>query len=138
MEDAGAAEAIPVLVRVGAISDSVVADIAIELPEGWTSDPAAMQHAFRNRGEVIEARFMVQPPADWSGEATIQAMAESGEGAERRQYRNGYQVIEHRDLPLGRLQMPAEITILSVPVARLDGMQVGYVMGRGRRGPRCD
>ena len=135
MEDAGATEAIPVLVRVGAISDSVVADIAIELPEGWTSDPAAMQHAFHNRGEVIEARFMAHPPADWSGEATIRAMAESGDGEERRQYRNGYQVIEHRDLPLGRLRMPAETTILSVPVARLDGMQVGYVMGVGDEVP---
>ncbi len=131
MEDTGAAEAVPVLVRVEAIADSVVADIAVELPEGWTSDPASMQHAFHNRGEVVEARFMVQPPADWSGEATIQAMAESG----GRQYRNGYQVIEHRDLPLARLRMPAEITILSVPVARLDGMQVGYVMGVGDEVP---
>ena len=131
MEDTGAAEAVPVLVRVEAIADSVVADIAIELPEGWTSDPASMQHAFHNRGEVVEARFMVQPPANWSGEAMIQAMAESG----GRQYRHGYQVIEHRDLPLGRLRMPAGITILSVPVARLDGMQVGYVMGVGDEVP---
>ncbi|MXW64618.1 MAG: PIG-L family deacetylase [Bacteroidetes bacterium SB0662_bin_6] len=135
MEDIGAVEAVPVLVRVEAIADSVVADIAIELPEGWTSDPASIQHAFGNQGEVVEARFMVQPPADWSGEATIQAMAESGEGEDRRQYRNGYQVIEHRDLPLARLRMPAEITILSVPVARLDGMQVGYVMGVGDEVP---
>ncbi len=135
MEDTGAAEAVPVLVRVEAIADSVVADIAVELPEGWTSDPASMQHAFHNRGEVVEARFMVQPPADWSGEATIQAVAEAGEGEERRQYRHGYQVIEHRDLPLARLRMPAEIVILSVPVARLDGMQVGYVMGVGDEVP---
>ena len=135
MEDTGAAEAIPVLVRVEAIADSVVADIVIELPEGWTNDPASVQHAFGNRGEVVEARFMVQPPAGWSGEASIQAMAESGEGEQRRQYRNGYQVIEHRDIPLARLRMPAEITILSVPVARLDGMQVGYVMGVGDEVP---
>lgn len=133
-EGSGAADEIPVLVRVEAIADSVDVDIAVELPEGWTSDRDAVRHAFRNRGEVVEARFMAQPPANWSGEATIQAVAASVE-EEHRQYRHGYQVIEHRDLPLARLRIPAETTILTVPVARLDGMRVGYVMGVGDEVP---
>ena len=131
-EGAGAAGAIPVHVRVEAIADSVDADIAIELPEGWTSDPARVPYAFRNRGETVEVRFMAQPPENWSGEATIRAFVESGETG---YFQHGYQVIEHRDLPLGRLRIPAETTILTVPVARLDGMRVGYVMGVGDEVP---
>ncbi len=133
-EGAGAAGAIPVLVRVEAIADSVDADIAIELPEGWTSDPVRAPYAFRNRGATVEVRFMARPPENWSGEAKIRAVVASGEGGYA-QYRHGYQVIEHRDLPLARLRIPAETTILTVPVARLDGMRVGYVMGVGDEVP---
>ena len=133
-EGGGVADAIPVVARVEAIADSADADIFVELPEGWSSDPARATHAFRNRGEAVEVRFMAQPPANWSGEAMIRVVVESGEG-EGRQYRHGYQIIDHRDLPLARLRIPAETTILTVPVARLDGMRVGYVMGVGDEVP---
>ena len=47
------------------------------------------------------------------------------------EYRAGYRTIEHRDLPLARLWRPAHTAVRSVPVARLDGLRVGYVMGVG-------
>ncbi len=133
-EGAAVADAIPVLARVEAIADSADVDITVELPEGWTSEPTARTHAFRNRGEAVEVRFMAQPPANWSGEAAIRVVATPRE-QDYIQYRYGYQVIEHRDLPLARLEIPAETTILTVPVARLDGMRVGYVMGVGDEVP---
>ena len=52
-----------------------------------------------------------------------------------REYRTGYQTIDHRDLRLARLWRPATTTVRSVPVARLEGARVGYVMGVGDEVP---
>ena len=52
-----------------------------------------------------------------------------------REYRTGYQVIDHRDLPLARLRIPARTTIRSVAAAPLDGVVVGYAMGVGDEVP---
>ena len=51
------------------------------------------------------------------------------------EYRSGWQVIEHRDLPLARLSVPARTLVRSVDVAALDGLSVGYAMGVGDEVP---
>ena len=101
-------------------------------PAGWAAAPATVAHDFARTGEVAEVAFEVAPPDGWEGAATIEAVSRAG----GREYRTGYQTIDHRDLRLARLWRPATTTVRSVPVARLDGARVGYVMGGRRRGPQ--
>ena len=120
-----------VRVRTSANTGPLAATIRLELPDGWTATPETARHEFRNRGETAEASFTVTPPAGWRGTARLRAVARAGGVA----YRAGYRTIEHRDLPLARLWRPALTAVRSVPVARLDGLRVGYVMGVGDEVP---
>ena len=120
-----------VRVRTSANAGPLAATILLELPYGWTATPETVLHEFRNRGETAEASFTVTPPAGWRGTARLRAVARAGGMA----YREGYRTIEHRDLPLARLWRPAHTSVRSVPVARLDGARIGYVMGVGDEVP---
>ena len=120
-----------VRVRTSANAGPLTATIRLDLPDGWTATPETVLHEFRNRGETAEALFIVTPPAEWRGTAQLRAVAR----AEGTEYRAGYRTIEHRDLPLARLWRPAHTAVRSVPVARLDGLRVGYVMGVGDEVP---
>jgi len=149
----GVAGAVPVevLVRLEANAPDLTAEADLELPAGWTAMPSSIRHDFRSRGEVVETSITVQPRPDWSGDAVIEAVARVVAGADERrpavdarpdeqtdappEYRSGWQVIEHRDLPLARLSVPARTLVRSVDVASLDGMTVGYAMGVGDEVP---
>ncbi|MDE2877679.1 PIG-L family deacetylase [Candidatus Palauibacter soopunensis] len=120
--------------RVVANAAPLSATVRLELPEGWTTapgTPGVVEHDFRTPGEIVDAAFVVTPPAGWRGEAEIAAVARA-RGVD---YRRGYRTSEHRDLPLARLWRPARIPVRSVPVTRLDGVRVGYVMGVGDEVP---
>ncbi|WP_428276980.1 PIG-L family deacetylase [Candidatus Palauibacter sp.] len=129
-----AAASMEVRTRVVANAAPLSATVRLELPEGWTTvpgTPAIVEHDFRGPGEVVDAAFLIAPPAGWRGEEEIAAVAR----ARGTDYRRGYGTIEHRDLPLARLWRPARTTARSVDVARLDGVRVGYVMGVGDEVP---
>ncbi len=135
-ETAGAGEPVafpPAQVRVRASANvgPLAATIRLELPDGWTATPETVLHEFRSRGETAEASFTVTPPAGWRGAARLRAVARAAGMA----YRTGYRTIEHRDLRLARLWRPAHAAVRSVPVARLDGARIGYVMGVGDEVP---
>ena len=130
-----AARQVEVVLRVEANLPDVTAEASLELPAGWTASPASIRHDFRSRGEVVETAITITPPDEWSGEAVIHALARTAAAGIPREYRTGYQVIDHRDLPLARLRIPARTTIRSVAAASLDGVVVGYAMGVGDEVP---
>ncbi len=138
-DGSGRARPAEVLVRVEANTAAVSAETHLELPSGWSVAPASARHSFGRAGEALETAFMLHPPAGWSGEADIRAVAEAvAEGTTprgHREYRTGFQVIDHRDLPPTRLRIPARTTAQLVRVAPLDGLNVGYVMGAGDEVP---
>ena len=128
---ADAADGPTIQVRVTANTAPLPTTTRLEVPAGWDAAPATVAHDFARAGEVSEVAFVVTPPDGWEGAATIQAVSRAG----GREYRTGYQTIDHRDLRLARLWRPATTTVRSVPVARLDGARVGYVMGVGDEVP---
>ena len=125
------AASIPILVRVTANTAPLPTTTRLEVPAGWTAAPATVAHDFARVGEVAEVAFAATPPDGWRGAVAIEAVSRAG----GREYRTGYQTIDHRDLRLARLWRPATTTVRSVPVARLDGARVGYVMGVGDEVP---
>ncbi len=133
---AGEPAAAPMEVRARVVANAAPLSVTVhlELPEGWTTIPGTpdvVEHDFRGSGEIVDASFVVTPPAGWRGEAEIAAVARA-RGVD---HRRGYRTIEHRDLPLARLWRPARMPVRSVPVADLDGVRVGYVMGVGDEVP---
>ena len=133
--DGNAARPIEVILRVQTNLAEVAAEAGIELPGGWTASPAAIRHDFRSRGEAIETPVTITPPDGWRGEVVVHAVARATAPASPREHRTGHRVVDHRDLPLARLRIPARATIRSVPAASLDGVAVGYVMGVGDEVP---
>ena len=135
--DAGLPLAAPleVLVRLEANVPHVSAEAVLELPAGWVAMPSSIRHDFRSRGEVVETSVTIQTPPGWSGDAVIEAVARATLHGTPAEYRSGYQVIDHRDLPLARLEIPARTLARSVDVASLDGLSVGYAMGVGDEVP---
>ena len=127
----GAGAPIPIHVRATANTGPLAATTRLEVPTGWAAAPATVVHDFTRAGEIAEVAFEVTPPDGWRGAATIEAVSR----ADGREYRTGYQTIDHRDLRLARLWRPATTTVRSVPVTRLDGARVGYVMGVGDEVP---
>ena len=130
-----ASRAVEVRVRMEANAPDVSVEGLLELPAGWTATPTSVRHDFRSRGEVAEASFSISPSPGWNGDALIDAVARATLDGSIREYRTGYQTIEHRDLPLARLRHAARTLVRSVAVAPLDGVTVGYVMGVGDEVP---
>ena len=131
----GGAGEIQVLVHMEANHPDLSAEAELELPAGWTAMPTSVRHDFRSRGEVAEALFTLLPPAEWSGDAVVEAVARTAVNGIPGEYRTGFQTIDHRDLPLARLSLSARTTIRPVDVASLDGLSVGYAMGVGDEVP---
>ncbi|MYA34408.1 MAG: PIG-L family deacetylase [Gemmatimonadales bacterium] len=133
---AGGPPAAPMEIRARVVANAapLSATVRLELPERWTTVPGTpdiVEHDFRTPGEIVDAAFVIAPPASWRGEAEVTAVAR----ARGEDYRRGYRTIEHRDLPLARLWRPARMPVRSVPVADLEGVRVGYVMGVGDEVP---
>jgi hypothetical protein len=102
-------------------------DLALTLPAGWTSEPARVPFTFTRPGEKSRHQFTVSVPAIENRDYTIDAVAT----ANGRDYREGYDVIEHRDLETRYLYHDTTIRVRGVDVKIAPGLKVGYVMGVG-------
>jgi hypothetical protein len=109
----------------------VSGELALRLPPGWTSTPAAAPFTFARAGERTAFRFSVAMPSPESRDYRIEAVATIA----GRSYAEGYDVIEHRDLETRYLYHPASTLVRGVDVAIAPGLKVGYVMGIGDEVP---
>jgi hypothetical protein len=101
--------------------------LTLRLPAGWTAAPAAHPFKFSRAGERAFYAFSVSVPLIESREYTIEAVATAG----GREYREGYDVIRHRDLETRYLYRPSAVTVKGADVRIAPGLKVGYVMGVG-------
>jgi LmbE family N-acetylglucosaminyl deacetylase len=105
--------------------------LALQLPAGWSANPESHAFAFARAGERAAFRFVVSVPSLESRDYRIEAVAAAG----GREYREGYEVIAHRDLETRYLYRPAATTVRGVDVRTAPGLSVGYVMGVGDQVP---
>jgi len=106
-------------------------ELSLTLPTGWTSSPAGHAFAFARGGERATFRFTVSVPALENKPYAIEAVASAG----GRQHREGYEIIEQRDLEQRFLYRPARTSVRGVDVDVVPGLKVGYVMGIGDQVP---
>lgn len=112
--------------------DPTQGQVALELPAGWTSKPASMAFSFARGGERNSYAFSVVPASVGTQTATIHAVASTPTG---HKYREGFELIDYRDLEARYLYRPASATVRGVRVATAPGLKVGYVMGIGDQVP---
>ncbi|MEO8522485.1 MAG: PIG-L family deacetylase, partial [Acidobacteriota bacterium] len=101
--------------------------LKLSLPEGWTADPASQPFAFAHAGERTFFPFTVTIPALEDRDYRIEAVA----SANGREFREGYDVLQHRDLETRYLYHEAAASVRGVDVRIPAGLKVGYVMGVG-------
>ena len=105
--------------------------IALGLPDGWASDPPQASFDFSRAGERSRHAFSVRATALGAREYEISAAAT----VEGREFVEGYDVIEHRDLETRYLYRAATAKVRGVDVKVSPGLRVGYVMGVGDEVP---
>jgi hypothetical protein len=105
--------------------------LGLDLPPGWTSEPASHAVRFARAGERGVFRFGVAVPALESRGYSVTAVARAG----GKEYRDGYDVLEHRDLETRYLYRRAVSQVKGVDVLIPAGLRVGYVMGVGDQVP---
>jgi LmbE family N-acetylglucosaminyl deacetylase len=101
--------------------------VALTLPAGWKAEPASHPVTFARAGERASFRFTVTPSAIDAKPYAIEAVAT----AEGRTYREGYELIDQRDLELRYLYRPSSVEVRGIDVTVLPNLKVGYVMGVG-------
>jgi hypothetical protein len=105
--------------------------LALQLPAGWKSSPEAAAFSFARPGERSAHRFTVSMPSLENRDYRIQAVATIA----ARQFTQGYDVIEHRDLETRYLYHPAATDVRGIDVDIAPHLKVGYVMGIGDEVP---
>ncbi len=105
--------------------------LTLNVPPGWKVEPASQPFEFAHAGERAFYPFTVTIPALESREYRIDAVASSG----GQQFREGYDVIRHRDLETRYLYRDAATSLRGVDVTIAPGLKVGYVMGIGDEVP---
>ncbi len=105
--------------------------VTLAMPAGWTSTPAEHPFAFARAGERASFRFTVQATTIDAKPYTLTAVATSA----GQTYREGYELIDERDLELRYLYRPSIVEVRGIDVTVLPNLKVGYVMGVGDQVP---
>lgn len=106
-------------------------ELVLELPEGWRAQPSSQAFEFSQADARRNFAFSVAIPQLRAGTYDLQVVAK----AEGREYREGYQVIRHRDYDIRYVYQDSVTRITGVDVKIARGLKVGYVMGVGDEVP---
>jgi len=111
------------------------ATVALDVPAGWTSEPATAPLSFMHEDESLTARFTVSAPATVRpGEYSLVARVTSpATGATR--FAEGYQVIDYPHIERRQVIKPADISLRVMDVKTTPGIRVGYIVGAGDQIP---
>jgi LmbE family N-acetylglucosaminyl deacetylase len=101
--------------------------LSIRVPEQWAVDPPVQSFQFAHAGERALYPFSISIPSLESRDYRLEAVVTS----QGREYREGYDVIQHRDLETRYLYRAATATVRGLDVKIASGLKVGYVMGVG-------
>ncbi len=106
-------------------------ELVLELPDGWRAQPSSQAFQFAQANARRNFTFSVSIPQLRAGTYDLQVVAKAG-GSE---YREGYQVIRHRDYDIRYVYQDSVTRITGADVKIARGLKVGYVMGVGDEVP---
>jgi LmbE family N-acetylglucosaminyl deacetylase len=110
-------------------------NVALQLPPGWTAEPAGVPLTFAHEDESLSARFQVTAPRHVkTGEFTLRAVATSPAWPGV-QFGNGYHAIEYPHIQRRQIMKPAEASLKVIDVKTAPNLSVGYIVGVGDQVP---
>ena len=101
--------------------------VTLNVPSGWKVEPPQHAFAFARAGERASYRFTVAPSTIDAKPYAVEAVATSA----GQSFREGYELIDQRDLELRYLYRPSTVEVRGIDVTVLPNLKVGYVMGVG-------
>ncbi|WP_420237344.1 PIG-L family deacetylase [Telmatobacter bradus] len=101
--------------------------LQLELPSGWTAEPAQVDFNFTKPGDSAPLVFTVRAKAAGAGAYTLAAVASS----EGKSYRSGWRTVGYQGLQPYNQYKPATLRARKIDVQVRKGLRVGYVMGTG-------
>src|SRR5262245_51304475 len=105
--------------------------LTLTLPAGWTSTPVKQAFTFQRAGERSAYRFTVAATSIDKQLNGVVAVAT----VDGKQYKEGYELIEPRDLEARYLYRPSIAKVRGVDVKVVPNLEVGYVIGIGDQVP---
>jgi len=107
--------------------------VALELPEGWRSQPNEQPFDLTAPGANRSFAFEVAPIGEVTeGEHLFRAVARGVDGQE---FREGMALIDYPHIERLALFTPAEARVAAFSARVQEGLRVGYIMGSGDSGP---
>ena len=106
-------------------------ELVLELPDGWRAQPSSQTFQFSQANARRNFTFSVSIPQLRAGTYDLNVVAKAG----GREYREGYQVIRHRDYDIRYVYRDSVTRITGIDVKIARGLKVGYVMGVGDEVP---
>ena len=116
-------------VKVRAGTDNVKGVVSLQVPKGWSIQPASYEVEIANRGFEESYTFTLSAPATVS-EGTIKGKVT----IDGRVYDKKLTNIDYDHIPLQTVLSPASSKIVKVPLKKA-GNNIGYVMGAGDKMP---
>jgi LmbE family N-acetylglucosaminyl deacetylase len=117
----------PLALRVRAGRDAVTARIELELPAGWTAQPASQPVTLAKLGDEATVQFDVTPaPGAAAGEA--RPVVRIGDGDAVHSLRED--VIDHPHIPVQVVLRPATVALVPLSI-KLPAGRIAYVKGSG-------
>jgi LmbE family N-acetylglucosaminyl deacetylase len=110
-------------------------NVALQVPAGWTSEPASAPVRFAREDEEATVRFSLSPRSSVAtGESIVTATVTAADGATSSR---GYEVIEYPHIHRQHYVESAATRVKVIDVAIAHDMHVGYVMGVGDEVPQA-
>jgi hypothetical protein len=111
------------------VTDSVRGKLSLDLPAGWSSEPAATAIRLAGNGEQVQQQFRVSPAAQLtSGVTRIAARFQADDGET---FTLGYRTIAHQHTGPRLLFEPAAVSVSAFDVTLEPGLVIGYIPGAG-------
>ena len=118
---------------IGCVAKSAAtATVSLELPEGWTREPATHPVSLAREDEALTVRFQVTPAAGAkAGRHEVRAVVTAGS----QRFDKGYETIEYPHIQRRHLVADAVGSLRVLDLPPVSGITVGYVMGVGDQVP---
>jgi LmbE family N-acetylglucosaminyl deacetylase len=116
----------------GEAGEGAAGEVELELPQGWTAEPARAPFRLERAGDEVEVAFRVSPLAPpEEGRVRIGARVRDDAG---RLFAEGFEIIDYPHIDRVPLYHPAEVAVTVLEARVAEGLRVGYVMGSGDDG----
>jgi LmbE family N-acetylglucosaminyl deacetylase len=127
----GDAQARSLRVRIKAATDQAQGTLKLELPTGFSAEPASLPFTLAKKGDEEELRFTIKPPAAaQTATGTLRLIAEVGE----QRLARGILRIDHPHIPIQTLFPEAAVKLTRFDLKKR-GSRIGYIAGAGDEVP---